>query len=347
MREDAKIIDDRAGDTYAEKFVSANSPAILRSVDRDIARLEDQGIDCSPHLAAEYALSSVTIHRLLAYSWFVKRHAHLDKPNIKEIWDVLTFDRRIQSTLLKYIGIFESRFRSIYSRLMSEHGGIFALYDDENFLRRPAYEDTWRKYTSELMRQKRNGAVRRQLEEHGQKVPIGVAVEYLTLGTLSKFYSNTKSHDVAAACASEFNINKKKMASWLKTLTTVRNCCAHFNPYVVRKQIPSTPLPVKGEEAISRHPLYAAVMLERLLYHDGVDCIHDTNLNFTKRLRIDMLKHVGQFLALFDFSDDVADDLGIPLRYLPRRASSDGQEGVVVYETKEVFIPNSRNDPQS
>lgn len=325
-----------------EKSACANSPAILSSVQDDISQLKSLGIDCGSALSAEYILSCTTLHRILAYKWFVEGHMRGRRPELKEFWDILTFDRRIQSTLIKYIGIFESKFRSVYSRLMNQHCGEFALYDEANFLRRAEYDKSKDHYRTDIGRQKKNRSVKRERELHDGKVPIGMAIEYLSLGTLSKFYTNTGPHEVTLGCAEAFNVNKTKMASWLKTLTDVRNCCAHFNPYVTRRQIPSTPLPMKGDEELSRHPFYAALMLQQLLYRENVEDIGDVNVHFAKKLEMEMSMHVGQFLLLYAFDEQVADALWIPTRYRPRRIVAGQTKGYEFYETHECIVPDAK-----
>lgn len=302
------------------------------------------GINCDPLPIARYALSCITLHRLRAYYWFVMENPRCADPGIKELWDTLTFDRRVQSVLLKYIGIFESRFRSVYSRLMEEACGPFAVYEERNFLREDIYQKTRSNYEKDISRQMHDGLIRCEKAQNDGKLPLHIAVEFISLGSLSKLYSNTKSGDVVKACAREFNVNQDKMRSWIKTLAAVRNCCAHFNPYITRKQIPSTPLPLKGEESISRHPFYAAMMLEHLLFHDGAWRIGDQNLHFVKRLRMDMSMHVGQFLNLYNFSDQVADALWIPNRYRPERVESEDGGGTSIFAIDSVIIPDNRGE---
>lgn len=135
MGKGARIRRDRAGDTSADSFVSANSPAILFSTSRDIDYLREMGIDCDPIDITEYLLASSTLYRIRSYAWFVLEHHRDTEPTMKNLHDIMTFDRRISAIALKYIGVFESRLRSIYSRLMEEQLGEFAVYDESNFLR--------------------------------------------------------------------------------------------------------------------------------------------------------------------------------------------------------------------
>lgn len=257
---------------------------------------------------------------------------------MKNLHDIMTFDRRISAIALKHIGVFESRLRSIYSRLMEEQLGEFAVYDESNFLRSDKYASTKITYDREIRRGLRNFSLKKEFDKNDRKVPLRIAVEFLSLGCISKLYANTSDNFITDECAGEFNLNKSKFSSWLKTLTEVRNCCAHFNPYIVRRQIPSTPRPLAGDVEASKHPFYIFVMLEHLLAKEGLDKLDDPNIVFSKRIRSDLRINVSQFLALYAFSDDVASSLYIPERYLPGRKVVNGIENYELYETKSTYV---------
>lgn len=338
MGKGARIRRDRAGDTSANSFVSANSPAILFSTARDIEHLQEMGIDCAPVDATEYLLASSTFYRLNAYAWFVLEHPRGAKPTIKSLHDIMTFDRRMSATALKYIGVFESRFRSIYSRLMEENLGEFAIYDENNFLRSDKYALTKKSYDREIKRNLRNYTLKREFKKNNGKIPLRIAVEFLSLGCISKLYANTLDNSITNGCAVEFNLNKAKFSSWLKTLTEVRNCCAHFNPYIVKRQIPSTPMPLANDVEASKHPFYIFIMLEHLLDKGGLEKFDDPNIAFSKRIRSDVRVNVSQFLALYRFSNGVASSLYIPERYLPDCKMINGIMNYELYETKSRYV---------
>ena len=257
--------DARAGGTSGLK-PSGNPPAISSSIKKDIAYLEKRGFDCSSP-EASYVVERVGMHRLEAYlpvAWanaraisFVDGKAveHGDPP-LKEAHDLLTYDRRMQTVILRYIGIVESQFRARYSRAMSALHGDMALYDPALFRKEERWARAMRDASREIARKANmSRAVRGALDAEG-KAPVGVAVEYMTLGTLSKLYDNTSDQAVVDWVAHGMNASARELRGWLRTVADVRNVCAHFNPYAVRRQIPTTPLPIRGCELSNRSPFY-------------------------------------------------------------------------------------------
>jgi len=130
-----------------------------------------------------------------------------------------------------------------------------------------------------------NAGVRRAQSTGDGRVPVWAAVDAVTFGTLRRLYDNTAVPEVATRVSASFGVNKKCFRSWLRTLVLVRNCCAHFNPYAVRAQIPAVPKPVIepaegggcGADGTSStgtggahaddnaSPLYVLAVLDRLL----------------------------------------------------------------------------------
>lgn len=57
--------------------------------------------------------------------------------------------------------------------------------------------------------------------------PCWAVIEELTLGELSHLYKGLKRDVERKAIAHRFKVPQDKLASWLHTLTFIRNCCAH------------------------------------------------------------------------------------------------------------------------
>lgn len=129
-------------------------------MDNDIEHLEKRGFDCSSP-EARYVVERVTMHRLDAYTTIAWGNArdttfrdrkliHHGDPELKEAHDLITYDRRVQSVILKYTGIIESQFRARYSRAMSALHGELALYDPSQFRRRDFWESAMRDASREI-----------------------------------------------------------------------------------------------------------------------------------------------------------------------------------------------------
>ena len=314
---------DARAEGTSDRKTSANPSAISLSVDNDIRRLTEYGFDCSSP-EARYVVERVSMHRMDAYlgialgnacdiSFVDGKLVNHGAPQLKEVHDLITYDRRVQTIILKYTGVLESQFRARYARWMSALHGDMALYDPSLFNRRGKYDAAMASVNRELSRQrKRNRFIARAIDEDG-RVPVGTAVEYLTLGTLSKLFDNTADREVVDGISAAFNVNSSKARSWMRTVADVRNVCAHFNPYVVRKQIPSTPLPMSGCEFPSTNPFYIFPMLCRMLSCDGTRSFEDANLDYRKRMIDDMTAETIQFARLYI---GTAIDINVPHRFI-------------------------------
>ncbi len=60
--------------------------------------------------------------------------------------------------------------------------------------------------------------------------PVWKTLEAISMGILSKLYSNFSDATTKHAVAREFGLNHHKfLRSWLECLTVLRNCCAHHS----------------------------------------------------------------------------------------------------------------------
>lgn len=160
--------------------------------------------------------------------------------------DLLVFDREYQSVLFKYIGFIESQMRAQYSHWMRYEHGDCALYNSDLFLRKLNHTRTIEILNQEIARAARKaGSSKAAQEQSRQNIPIDTAIECATLGTVSRLFSNTSDRKVTDKVACSFGCSKSELSSWLRTITDVRNICAHFSPYVTKRQIPSVPLRIK------------------------------------------------------------------------------------------------------
>lgn len=293
MKKDAKIRFDRAGGTSDS---SGNPPANITFPDsyhHIIDELEALGFADADAVAVPYLLERVNYQHLKPYLHSVKSYMGSDA-SVKAAHDLLTFDRRFQSIIFKYIGIFELQFRAQYAHWLKTYYGDFALYDADLFLRYANYQRSIERYEDEVKRRK-DKSTREQLADNSGRLPIAYGIELVTLGTLSKLYSNTKDQDLTTRIASFFGASKNELSNWAKTVAAVRNICAHFEPYVVRKGIPSSPLPIRDIDYSNRETFYVAILLSKLLSSKLL--FGDLNLSYSYRLYIDIYNIIREAAA--------------------------------------------------
>ena len=177
----------------------------------------------------------------------------------------IRFDRELQAILLKHIGLFEVQFRAQYSRLLADAAGPFAHRDPSQFRNAAQYAKSMERYVDEANRRmrQRDGHARAMVEEYGD-LPVWDAVEAMTMGTLSMLYKNTRSKAVRFGVADSFGVRYEELASWMGTISFVRNRCAHFGR-LAGTNLVIAPKAIDGVSLSTSHPLYAVLILERLL----------------------------------------------------------------------------------
>ena len=305
--ETGKIRDESTGGTSSGN-ASGNPPVEFLSeqgllhfnTNKEIpARLKQHGFDATDDPESEYILEHVSYQHLRPYIKSLFTLTQLEPPNIKIAHDLLTFDRRMQSVLLRYIGIFESQFKAQYLASFAAQHGAYALYAPDLFLRANYYETSLGYYESEVAKRvSRDGAYRRHYKEGDGKLPLWMGLECMTLGTVASFYSNTADRKVTDWVAGSFGVTKSELVSWTKTITSIRNICAHFEPLFVRKQLPAQPKRIKGTTCPRRAPLYSVVLVAHLL-RNSIDT-SDKNLEYGRSLETEASIEIEYFQRYFN-----------------------------------------------
>lgn len=171
---------------------------------------------------AEYMLNRISYQHASSYfDLFKDGGGSLGRSaSLKLVHRAILFDRKLQSLLMEYIGLFELQFRAQYSYHLSREKGAFAHRYAKNFKDPDHYNGFLKRYEDEFNRQLRagNAEVRAAYERYGD-VPVWVAVEIMSFGTLSMLYRNTKSKVVRSRVASSFGIDSDTLASWRAAMT--------------------------------------------------------------------------------------------------------------------------------
>lgn len=299
---------------------SGNPSAIIVSgeeprfkTDEEVLRdLAGEGFVDADTDGARYILERVSYQHLRPYLSATLRMSPDRGHSVKTAHDALTFDRDLKASILKHIGVFEGQMRARYGHLIAEAHGPFPIYDEGLFLNAGNHAKTLGSFREEVSkRATRERGLADECSAHGGRLPIWRAVECMTLGTLCHFYANTRDNSVTGAVAASFGASKAELVNWSKTITQVRNICAHFEPYIIRKEIPSTPMRIKGCECPRRTPLFIVVLLAKLLGAHSADP-RNRGLDYGLRVRLDARTTIGDFES---FSGGVVPIPGFPLNW--------------------------------
>lgn len=251
---------------------------------------------------AEYLLNIISYQHASGYfDLFKDSNGNiLEGASLKNLHRVVLFDRKLQAILMEYIGLFELKFRAQYSYLLSMERGPFAHRDPKNFKRKDHFDEFLKRYSDEFNRQakNRNAEIISAYKKYGD-APTWLAVEIMSFGTLSMLYKNTKSKWVCDGVARSFGVTQDELTSWARSISAVRNQCAHFGQ-LCGKRPTSIPKKIQGIEGSNENPFYIILILEKLL-STGLFFADDVSLSY----ELLMLRSV---LQLFN---DYADVLGI------------------------------------
>ncbi len=191
--------------------------------------LAGRGLIIADRPAAEIDLSRINYYRFSAYAIpFKKEHDKFrDGTTWEEVFALYEFDRKLRILVMDALERVEVAIRTAVAYQLAHAYGSFAHTDSNNF----RFEFEHAEWLTRL-----NGDVKESKEtfiEHYKikyqafpKLPIWMAAEVMTFGSLSRLFAGMKNREQDAICSS-WKIPRLVMKSWLQTLTFVRNTCAH------------------------------------------------------------------------------------------------------------------------
>lgn len=220
-------------------------PKPPKTIADQIALLQGRNMSFRNLANAPHFLSNISYYRLKGYWWEMQdnnvTHHFRNGSFFEDAIDLYNFDRHFRLIVFNAIERIEIALRTkLVYHLSLAHGAEWylnpALFDKQNefasFVSK-VYADMGRS-SEEFMA--------RHFQNHPTEHPESwKALEVLTLGTLSKLYQNIKHQSPQKSqIATEFGLsNQKYLASWLITITLIRNIIAHhgrlWNRVIINK----------------------------------------------------------------------------------------------------------------
>lgn len=210
--------------------IYTNSPL---SIADQIANLKANGLTIGDENFAKKILGEVSYFRLAAYlrPMEIDKITHKFKPGstFENANSLYEFDMELRSLLFQAIQSLEIVIRTkLIQHFSSAHGPFWfmevALCDSEH-----RFSENLSAVDREVHRSKEDF-----IKEHFKKYdkpefpPAWKTMELLSLGTLSKLYYNFADNKIKKAIARSFNIPQHEvLESWMRSLTGLRNHCAH------------------------------------------------------------------------------------------------------------------------
>jgi len=228
--------------------------------------LEQRGMHLPDKQRAQRKLSQVGYYRLSGF-WYSCRksnpnstHKRLDEflPNTSfdEVYKLYLLDKRLRLLLLDAIERIEVRLKAVIAYVMGKQNPM--AYTDNKFINPKQLKDYYRqgqlcnswdewlkRQESELLRSKEDYIVHHF--KNNMPIPIWVAVEAWSFGTLSKYFEMLKGSFQQKIIKNLGVSNAAYFARWLQAINTLRNRCAHHSR--VWNQVEKNPLKLPLSDA--------------------------------------------------------------------------------------------------
>lgn len=252
--------------------------------EQQIALIQSRGLSVPDVDDARTWLERVGYYRLSGY-WLPFKHdgESLAGGSFPEVIRLYEFDRRLRLLLMDAIERVEVVFRTAIAYRLGHAFGAFAHEATSSFRtdfgdppnpgrsRPPLTHASWLsdlKVEIERSREQFIDSHRAKYTSY-PSLPIWIAAEVMTFGTMSKLY-RAMLPDQQRAVIAEYSIHHSVAYSWLHTLSYVRNACAHHSR-LWNRELPLPPKLPRGDsdwnsaKYTSDRRIYVAILILRFL----------------------------------------------------------------------------------
>ena len=262
-------------------------------IPEQISIMTSRGLVVDNKSFAKQQFSSISYFRLASYwkPFEIDLNAHnLAKgTSLNKILSLYTFDRELRSIIFAAIQDIEIALRTRIIHYFSMKHGAFWFMDASLFSDAEIFNKCYLSLQNEVGRSKEDF-----LLEHFKKYdspsmpPVWKTLEVASFGTLSKLFCNMADVSVKKSVAKSFGLPQYKyLESWVRSITVLRNCCAH-HARVWNRRFPWKPqlpqkLPLEWIETSKTMPMKLYALLSTILYLE--QCIA-SNSSIKERLLV-------------------------------------------------------------
>jgi len=207
-----------------------------------LLKLEARGLTVADPARSLRYLNSISYYRLAGY-WppYLDGATGQFRPGttFEQLIQLYRFDKKLRILCLEAIERLEIAFRTQLVYHVTQHTGTNNWYEQPRFFKRatPAQQRELtflqRTIASELGRagQKTFLAAYSRKYAHPRNPPAWMALEVLSFGTLYKLFELLADAPLKFAIANHFNLTLTVFESWMRSLNTIRNKCAHHDRF--------------------------------------------------------------------------------------------------------------------
>jgi abortive infection bacteriophage resistance protein len=196
-----------------------------------IALLKSRGMKFDDENKALHLLKNIGYHRFCGY-WYPlladkKNHVFKSNTNFETAFNLYKFDRELRKLIIAELEKIEVAVRSKMAYLLSMTCGVFWIEDENLFADPLIHQTTLDKVKDELSRSDDDFILSFKSQYSNPLPPSFMSVEITSFGTLLRLYNNLLPGKMKKDIAGIFGLPDSVFASWLHTIISIRNICAH------------------------------------------------------------------------------------------------------------------------
>ncbi|MBP1904218.1 abortive infection bacteriophage resistance protein [Paenibacillus turicensis] len=196
--------------------------------EEQIVILKKRGLIIDDEDAALKTLQRINYYRLSAYGLSLKSNDRFHSGvTFTQIHAIYEFDHRLRYLIMDLTEQVEISFRTHISYHIAHTYGALGHLESSHFENENYHETFVTELNKEISRSQEI-FIKHHFSKYEGNIPIWVAIEILSFGTLSKLYSNMKNEDKNYIAKNNYQAPAIYLESWLKCLSYVRNICAHY-----------------------------------------------------------------------------------------------------------------------
>lgn len=245
-------------------------------IPEQISILKNRGLVIGDATTALLHFSDISYFRLASY-WKTfeidsASHELVTGTSLHDVLSLYAFDRELRGVIFAAIQDIEIALRTRIIHHFSMVHGAFWFMNDALFSDIEIFQRCLSSLQNELARSKEDF-----LLEHFKKYdlppmpPVWKTLEVASFGTLSKLYCNMADTSVKKTVAKSFGLPQYKyLESWIRSITVLRNCCAH-HARIWNRRFPWKPqlpreLPLDWIDSSKTLPIKLYALLSTILY---------------------------------------------------------------------------------
>ncbi|MGD0230443.1 MAG: Abi family protein [Syntrophorhabdales bacterium] len=267
--------------------VPYTKPAL--TFDEQLNLLAERGLIIENRAAALNNLSKISYYRFSGYCLPFKDYLDHFRPGTtwERVMELYEFDRKLRILAMDAVERVEVAIRTEVTYTLAHTYGPFCYLDPACFRSSFQHAQWLDKLTVEV-RKSRETFIRHFREKYDgfPGLPIWMATEVMSFGSLSRLYEGMKSADQQKV-SSLYDIPRQVLHTWLRTLAFIRNICAHHGrlwnrELAVAPEMPTAKHGWAQEETPNQKRLFAVLVILRHLLlgqdHCGDWCSRITDL---------------------------------------------------------------------